>query len=198
MASSNKFQPQAGDKGVRRLNPIVYLEITIGQLTVGRLEIELRADLVPMAAENFRMMCTGESLNQSDGTAMHLKGTKFHRIVKDHICQGGDLRNKDGTWSKCVPHLSQDGSGEFPDENFILRHTGPGVLSMANRGPDSNGSQFYITFIETERLNNLHVVFGCLCNADSIATLYEIEQQGSPHGEPRDHVMISDCGQLFP
>lgn len=197
-ADDTKFQVESGVKGERRLNPIVFLEITIGNECRGQLEVELRADLCPIASENFRQLCTGETEPHADGTKMHLKGTKFHRVVKDLMCQGGDLAHADGTWSQCVNHLSHDGSGEFPDENFILRHTGPGVLSMANRGPDSNGSQFYFSFIETAQFNNLHQVFGVVCNEDSLALLLQVEQEGTPHGVPKRDVLISDCGQLFP
>ena len=101
------------------------------------------------------------------------EGTSFHRIVKDSLCQGGDLSQGDGTWSASVFRDNDDCL--FADENFILRHTGPGVLSMANSGPDTNGSQFYISFVETAWMDEHHVVFGCVCNEDSFTVLYDIE-----------------------
>jgi cyclophilin family peptidyl-prolyl cis-trans isomerase len=87
---------------------------------------------------------------------------------------------------------------KFPDENFVLRHAGPGVLSCVNSGPDTNGSGFYISFIECEWMNDRHVVFGCVCNEESFAVLFELERQGSSSGKPKNQVLISDCGQLYP
>ena len=120
----------------------------------------------------------------------------FHRIVKDSLCQGGDLSQGDGTWSASV--FRDNADCLFADENFILRHTGPGVLSMANSGPDTNGSQFYLSFVETAWMDEHHVVFGCVCNQDSLTVLYDIERQGSQSGRPRQPVVIADSGQLYP
>ena len=199
LAVRQKFTAtQEGLKGDRASNPIVFLDITIGNKLAGRISLELRSDLCPKTAENFRVLCTGEAGMNKDGiTMMHYKGCKFHRIVKDVICQSGDIKNCDGTWSQSIYTQVED--QKFPDENFLLRHTGPGVLSMVNSGPDTNGSGFYLSFIETGQwMNEKHVVFGCICNEESLAVLFEIERQGTPSGAPRAHVLISDCGQLYP
>ena len=97
---------------------------------------------------------------------MCYRGTKIHRIVKDSLCQGGDIAHGNGTWSRSIYRNNEQ--REFPDENFILRHTGPGVLSMCNHGPDTNGSQFFLSFVETTWMDERHVVFGCVCNEDSL------------------------------
>jgi len=186
-----------GIKGPREKNPVVFLDISIGERIAGRLNIELRADLVPKTAENFRQLCTGEGGLYPDGkTRRHLKGTGFHRVVKDTLCQAGDLVNGDGTWSRSIYERRKDGL--FEDENFILRHTGPGVLSMVNRGPDTNGSGFYLSFVECQWMNERHVVFGSVCNEESLAVLFEIEREGSESGRPKKRVLIADCGQLYP
>lgn len=199
LAVRKKFSStQEGLKGDRQSNPIVFLDITIGNDLAGRISLELRSDLCPKTAENFRVLCTGEKGMNKDGTTMmHYKGTKFHRIMKDVICQSGDIKNGDGTWSQSI-YSKADPEQKFADENFILRHTGPGVLSMVNAGPDTNGSGFYLSFIETAWMNEKHVVFGCICNEESLAVLFEIERQGTPSGAPKKQVMISDCGQLYP
>ena len=199
LAVRKKFSAtQEGLKGDRASNPIVFLDISIGNKIAGRISLELRADLCPKTAENFRVLCTGEAGMNKDGiTMMHYKGTKFHRIVKDVICQTGDIKNSDGTWSQSI-YTHNGPEQKFPDENFILRHTGPGVLSMVNAGPDTNGSGFYLSFIECAWMNEKHVVFGCICNEESLAVLFEIERQGTPSGRPRSQVLIADCGQLYP
>ena len=108
------------------------------------------------------------------------------------ICQGGDILSGDGSYSQCI------WGGEFEDENFLLRHTGPGVLSMMNRGPDANGSQFMFSFAELQALDERYVVFGCVVNRESMAVLEEVNKCGTSHGTPLKEVVIEDCGQLYP
>ena len=134
-------------------NPIVFFDISIGGRLLGRVKFELFADIVPRTAENFRQFCTGEY--RPDGLPVGFKGCGFHRVIKDFMIQGGDFVNGDGTG-----RMSIYGPQGFADENFTLKHSGPGLLSMANSGPNTNGCQFFITCAAAEWLDNKHVVFG--------------------------------------
>ncbi|KAK3714730.1 Peptidyl-prolyl cis-trans isomerase H [Vermiconidia calcicola] len=122
-------------------NPIVFFDITLGGEPLGRVKIELFADVVPRTAENFRQFCTGETKNNL-GRPQGYKGSKFHRVIKDFMIQGGDFLNGDGSGS-----ISIYGTKTFADENFNLKHDTPGLLSMANAGPNGNGSQFFVTTV---------------------------------------------------
>ncbi|XP_060708224.1 peptidyl-prolyl cis-trans isomerase H isoform X1 [Hemiscyllium ocellatum] len=136
-------------------NPVVFFDITIGGQEVGRMKIELFADVVPRVAENVRQFCTGEF--RKDGVPIGYKGSTFHRIIKDFMIQGGDFVNGDGT-GVCSIYR-----GPFADENFKLKHNAPGLLSMANSGPNTNGCQFFITCSKCDWLDGKHVVFECSC-----------------------------------
>lgn len=161
-------------------NPRVYLEIKVGKREVGRLVIELRADVVPMTCENFRQLCTHEK-------GFGFKGSTFHRIIPDFMCQGGDFTNGDGTGGRSVY------GKKFDDENFVLKHTGPGILSMANSGRNTNGSQFFITLDKTDWLDGIHVVFGQVI--EGIDVYKKMEAVGSKTGQPAQKVIVTDCGQ---
>ena len=162
-------------------NPKVYFDITVGGDKAGRIVFELRTDVTPLTAENFRALCTGEK-------GFGYKGSPFHRIIPGFMCQGGDFTNRNGTGGKSI-------YGEkFADENFILKHAEPGLLSMANAGPNSNGSQFFITTAVTKWLDGKHVVFGKVVKG--LEVLMNLEKIGSQSGGTSKLVLIDDCGEV--
>ncbi|TGO65192.1 hypothetical protein BOTNAR_0080g00250 [Botryotinia narcissicola] len=170
-------------------NPLVFFDITIGGEPLGRIQFELFADVVPKTAEIFRQFCTGETKNHL-GRPQGYKGSKFHRIIKDFMCQGGDFLNGDGTGSTCIYGLSK-----FDDENFTHKHTEPGLLSMANAGPNTNGSQFFITTVPTPFLDNKHVVFGKVVDGMDVVRKME-NTRTNPKDAPQLPVVISLCGEM--
>ena len=168
-------------------NPVVFFDITVGQTEIGRMIMELYADVCPKTAENFRQFCTGEY--KRDKVPIGYKGATFHRVIKDFMIQGGDFLRCDGTGSMSIYGLN------FPDENFQLKHTGPGLLSMANSGKNTNGSQFFITCAKCDFLDNKHVVFGRVI--DGLLVMRKIENVPTGHNnKPKISVVISECGQM--
>ena len=143
---------------------------------------------MPKTAENFRALCTGEKGVGREGKPLHFKGSKFHRIIPGFMAQGGDFTKGNGTGGESIY------GAKFPDENFALKHTEFGDLSMANAGPNTNGSQFFICFIKTDWLDNKHVKFGKL--AEGTDLLRAMEKVGSSSGTPTKPVEITDCGQI--
>jgi peptidylprolyl isomerase len=182
------------DRGLRALsamttsNPRVFFDISIGGEPAGRLCFELFADTVPKTAENFRALCTGEMGMGKSGKPLTYKGSAFHRIIPKFMCQGGDFTAGNGTGGESIYGM------KFADENFILKHDKPGLLSMANAGPNTNGSQFFITTALTPWLDGKHVVFGALTEGEDV--LRAMESRGSESGRPSSAVVISDCGVL--
>jgi len=166
--------------------PVVFFDIAIDGRSEGRIAMELFNDVVPLTAENFRAIATGQNPK-----GFTYKGTIFHRIIPNFMLQGGDFERGDGTGGESI-------YGEkFPDENFKIPHASPGLLSMANSGKDTNGSQFFITTVETTWLNNKHVVFGRVVDdGKSFNLVKKIEAIGTSSGKPTKEVKIINSGQL--
>lgn len=181
--AEEQSQEATGDEGTvkKKGNPRVFLDITIEGRHAGRITIELRHDIVPMTVENFRSLCTHEK-------GFGYRGSIFHRVIPQFMLQGGDFTKHDGTGGKSIY------GQKFADENFVLKHTGAGVLSMANSGPNSNGSQFFITTEKTDWLDGKHVVFGHVI--DGLDVVRKVEATGSKGGKTSKKVVIEDCGEL--
>jgi peptidylprolyl isomerase len=169
-------------------NPRVFFDMKVGGAPAGRIAMELYANEVPKTAENFRALCTGEKGMGKSGKPLHFKGSKFHRVIPQFMCQGGDFTRGDGTGGESIYGT------KFADEAFVRKHTSEGVLSMANAGPNTNGSQFFICTVPTPWLDGKHVVFGQV--VEGMDVVKAIEKVGSQNGKTSKPVEIADCGQL--
>ena len=166
----------------------VFFDISIGGAAPERVIFGLYGKVVPKTSENFRALCTGENGVGKSGKPLHFKGSIFHRIIPNFMIQGGDFTNHNGTGGESIY------GNKFNDENFIVRHTGPGLLSMANAGPNTNGSQFFITTVATAWLDGRHVVFGEVI--EGIEIVKKVEAVGSSSGRPSKEVTIVESGEL--
>merc|ERR1712121_388034 len=162
-------------------NPTVFFDVAADNEPLGRVCMELFADKVPKTCENFRALCTGEK-------GFGFKGSSFHRVIPNFMCQGGDFTNHNGTGGKSIY------GNKFADENFTLKHTEPGCLSMANAGPNTNGSQFFLTTVVTNWLDGKHVVFGKVVGGMDVVK--KVEGFGSNSGKTTKKILIAECGQL--
>ncbi|KDD76700.1 cyclophilin type peptidyl-prolyl cis-trans isomerase [Helicosporidium sp. ATCC 50920] len=182
----------------------VFFDVTIDGESAGRIVMGLYGKTVPKTAENFRALATGEKGMGKLGKPLHFKGSKFHRIIPNFMLQGGDFTNGDGTGGESIygtkfqaRRWTAAPGAQLQccaDENFKLKHTKPGQLSMANAGPNTNGSQFFITTVKTDWLNGRHVVFGRVLSGMDVVRA--VEKIGSQSGKPSKEVIVADCGEL--
>ncbi|CAO1624925.1 unnamed protein product [Jaminaea pallidilutea] len=175
--------PGAGTNG----RPIVFFDVSIGDNPAGRIKMELFSDICPRTAENFRQLCTGE--HRLNHKPMGYKGSLFHRVISGFCAQGGDFLNGDGSGTFSIY------GDKFDDENFKLSHDEPGLLSMANSGPNTNGCQFFITCAPAEFLDGKHTVFGKV--VEGLLTLRKIENvPTAQQNRPRMAVRVTECGEM--
>ncbi|XP_058127929.1 peptidyl-prolyl cis-trans isomerase-like [Anopheles ziemanni] len=179
--SGARFHPQQCNFAKKMTLPRCFFDMAVDNQPLGRIVIELRPDVVPKTSENFRALCTGEK-------GFGYKGSIFHRVIPNFMCQGGDFQNHNGTGGKSIY------GNKFEDENFNLKHTGPGILSMANAGPNTNGSQFFITTVKTSWLDDRHVVFGSV--VEGMDVVRKIESFGCHSGKPSKQIVVANSGQL--
>ena len=166
----------------------VYFDIEIDGEAAGRIVFGLFGDVVPKTAENFRALCTGEKGVGKQGKPLHYKGSKFHRVIPQFMAQGGDFTHGSGVGGESIY------GAKFADENFNLRHERPFLLSMANAGPNTNGSQFFITFVKTPWLDGRHTVFGEVLEGKDLVS--KLEKYGSSSGSTSKTMIIADSGEL--
>ncbi|KAI8844944.1 peptidyl-prolyl cis-trans isomerase [Chytridium lagenaria] len=174
------------------VRPRVFFDLSIGGENAGRVVMELFSDVAPKTCENFRVLCLGNTVSATSGAKLAFKGSKFHRVIDRFMIQGGDFTRGNGTGGESIYE-----EGMFEDEDFSLKHDKPGLLSMANAGPNTNGSQFFITTVTTPHLDNKHVVFGQVIKGMSIVRRIEKTEKGE-NDRPLLDCVIEDAGELMP
>jgi peptidylprolyl isomerase len=177
----------AGKKGPK-VTSQVYFDVEIDGVAAGRIVMGLYGGTVPRTSENFRALCTGEKGVGEKGVALHYEGSSFHRVIPNFMLQGGDFTDHNGRGGESIY------GGKFDDENFKIKHTRPGLLSMANAGKNTNGSQFFLTTVATPWLDGKHVVFGEVLSGMDVVKA--IEAVGSSSGTTSKPVRIAKSGEL--
>lgn len=173
---------------VPKITNKVFFDISIGGKPAGRIVIGLFGDVVPKTAQNFLHLAKCDKGIGTSGKELCYRGSPFHRIIPNFMIQGGDFTNQNGTGGESIY------GSKFDDENFEVKHSGPGYISMANAGPNTNGAQFFITTVKTSWLDGHHVVFGKVTSGMNVVKA--IEAVGSGSGTPSQEVIITDCGEL--
>lgn len=181
-----------GKRGVQTHNSRLFqllVEVKHGDNVLGKIIMQLYKDITPKTADNFLALCTGEKGEGTKGKPLHYKGSTCHRVIEQFMIQGGDFTNHDGTGGESI-------YGEkFDDENFKLKHKEPYLLSMANSGPNTNGSQFFITTKPTPHLDGKHVIFGRVVDGLDVVQQVEKVETGA-NDKPVEDVVIIDCGAM--
>uniref|UniRef100_A0AAQ6AA88 peptidylprolyl isomerase n=1 Tax=Amphiprion ocellaris TaxID=80972 RepID=A0AAQ6AA88_AMPOC len=178
--------------GIKVQRPRCFFDIGISNVLVGRVVVELFADICPKTCENFRCLCTGEKgIGKGTQKPLHYKGCLFHRVVKDFMIQGGDFSEGNGRGGESIY------GGFFEDESFAVKHNKEYLLSMANRGKDTNGSQFFITTKPSPHLDGVHVVFGHVISGQEVVQTME-NQKTDHNSKPYAEVKVLNCGELVP
>ena len=180
-ATGKPVEPQA------EVTSKVFFDIQINDKPAGRIVMGLHGNVAPKTVKNFEELCRGTTV--LNGMTLSYRDSPMHRIIPGFMVQGGDFTRRNGTGGRSIY-----GNGSFDDENFALKHTGPGILSMANAGPNTQGSQFFICTARTKHLDGRHVVFGCVL--DGYNVVKAVEACGSNSGRPSAKVVISDCGVI--
>lgn len=175
-------------KDLEAITSKVFFDVEINGESAGRIVMGLFGETVPRTAENFRALCTGEKGKGKSGKPLHYAGSKFHRVIPNFMIQGGDFTHGTGVGGESIY------GGKFDDENFKIKHKTPGYLSMANAGPNTQGSQFFITTVQTPWLDGKHVVFGKVI--EGMDVVRKVESFGSQSGKPAKQIRIAASGEL--